>query len=341
MEALESYIAAHGWAAWASLIVAFVVLARCADLFVEAAVAVADRLGVPKLVIGIVLVSLATTAPELSVSLISALEGNPEMALGNAIGSVICDDGLALALAALLATAPVAIQPKTFRVSALFLIAVQALAFFFVFQDYSLERWEGAVLVACFVGYIVLLYRLHKRGDLREAPEAEAPPAIRQAPAWRLGILFVLGLGGIILASEFIVTSATAIALSMGIPKAVIALTLVAFGTSIPEVATCVVAARKGHGAVAVGNILGADIMNICWVAGASALANDLVLGKKEIFFMFPAMFVIVLAMLIMLRVGYRLSRWQGGVLLALYALYLVLTFVLFPPEAVEVLPTP
>ena len=112
-----------------------------------------------------------------------------------------------------------------------------------------------------------------------------------------------------------------------------IALTLVAFGTSIPEVVTCIVAARKKEGAIAVGNILGADIMNICWVAGASSIANDLALSKKQIFFMFPSMFVIVGAMLIMLRMGYRLTRKKGLILFALYLVYLASFFRLFPPQ--------
>jgi cation:H+ antiporter len=149
----------------------------------------------------------------------------------------------------------------------------------------------------------------------------------------KLALAFVIAVAGIIAASEFVITSATAIARSFRIPEAVIALTLVALGTSIPEVATCIAAARKGHGTIALGNILGADIMNICWVAGASAIANDLVLSKKQIFFMFPSMFVIVGAMLIMLRMGYRLTRKKGIILFVLYVVYLASFFKVFPPQ--------
>ena len=132
--------------------------------------------------------------------------------------------------------------------------------------------------------------------------------------------------------SHFIVTSATSIARFIGIPEAVIALTLVAIGTSIPEIATCVIAARKNEGALAVGNILGADILNICWVAGLSAVANPLTLSTKEIAFMFPSMFIIVGSMLVMLRAGYRLTRLKGSVLLLLYVVYIVSFFFVFPP---------
>jgi cation:H+ antiporter len=114
-------------------------------------------------------------------------------------------------------------------------------------------------------------------------------------------------------------------------------MTLVAFGTSIPEIATCIVAARKGEGAIAVGNILGADIMNICWVAGSSAIVNNLLLERKDILFMFPSMFIIVGAMLCMLRMNYTLTPIKGIILLGLYMLYLVSFFIFFPPQLNEV----
>ncbi len=305
------------------LIAAFVVLAKCADLFVDGAVGLAWHLNVPKLVIGIVLVSLATTAPELTVSLLAAIRGNPEMALGNAIGSVIADDGLALGLAGLVAAAPILVIPAVLHTSGTFLIGVIICLFLFVVRDQTLDRWQGAVLVALFIGYLVFMYRQHRQGKFADDPSVEQvePPAGLKPRS--LVLLFLLGLAGIILSSELIVTSATTIARAAGVPEAVVALTLIALGTSIPEVATCVAAARKNEGAIAVGNILGADILNICWVAGASAMANSLTLGVREVMFMFPTMFIIVGAMLAMLLHKYRLWRPKGTVLLALYVLYI------------------
>jgi len=332
METIQTAIQNNLIIAWITIIVAFVILARCADLFVDTAVRIANRLQVPKLVIGIVLVSLATTAPELSVSLMSALRGQPEMALGNAVGSVICDDGLALALAGILSVAPIMVMPIVLRTSGFFLILVQLLAFAFVVFDGALERAEGALLLGLFAAYIFFLYRQHKRGRFRDGLEAADVVGPRKSTLW-LTVSFVVAVAGIIAASEFVITSATSIARSFRIPEAVIALTLVALGTSIPEVATCIVAARKKQGAIALGNILGADIMNICWVAGASSIANDLVLSKKQILFMFPSMFVIVGAMLVMLRMGYRLTRKKGLILIGLYVVYLASFFKLFPPQ--------
>ncbi len=332
MAAVEHYILTHLPAAWVVITIAFVILFKSASIFVDTSVALANRFGIPRLVIGIVLVSLATTAPELSVSLMAALRGSPEMALGNAIGSVICDDGLALALAGACALVPIAIIPAVLKSSAVFLIIVQVLTFLFVAADQTLGRFEGAVLVLMFVCYMVFLFRQQKKGIMQAEtglPDTNDEPVSMA----KLLCLFIVALAGIIIASEFIITSATAIARSFHISEGVIAMTLVAFGTSIPEVATCITAARKGEGAIAVGNILGADIMNICWVAGASAIANDLTLKTKDIYFMFPSMFIIVGSMLLLLRSGYSLTRRKGIILFVLYLLYLGAFFVFFPPQ--------
>ncbi|MBM3296506.1 MAG: calcium/sodium antiporter [Candidatus Aminicenantes bacterium] len=310
--------------AWTALAAALVILSKSAGVFVDSSVRIAEKFKIPKVVIGIVLVSLATTAPELSVSLMSATTGKPEMALGNAIGSVICDDGLALGLAGLVSAAPILIMPVVLRISGIFLLCVEILAFLFVVFDSTLDRLEGAILVGLFFGYLAYLLSRHKRGKLQSGAE-EGPMPAKKAVVPVVALLFVVSLLGIIAASKFIVVAAVKIAHVFRVPETVIALTVVAFGTSIPEVATCVVAARRKQGALAVGNIIGADIMNICWVAGASAVANPLVLGTKEILFMFPAMFVIVGAMLAMLRHRYSLTRPKGAVLLGLYVLYLFL----------------
>ncbi|MBD3320634.1 MAG: calcium/sodium antiporter [Chitinivibrionales bacterium] len=332
MQAIETAIQNNMYLAWLTLIISFGVLAKCADIFVDASVGLAKKFRIPRLVIGIVLVSLATTAPELGVSLTAALDGKPEMALGNAIGSVICDDGLALALAGVFSAAPIAVMPAVLKTSGIFLVFIEILAFLFVAWDYSLQRHEGTVLVALFISYMYLLFRLHKKGRLKDDLVIDNCPPAASMHLPKLILLFVISLAGIAFASEYIVTSATTIALSFRIPESVLSLTLVALGTSIPEVATCITAARKNEGAVAVGNIIGADIMNICWVAGASSLANDLTVGKKEIYFMFPSMFVIVGTMLILLRIGYSLTRTKGIILFGLYCIYIASFFLLFPP---------
>lgn len=334
MSGIESYIQNSLPVAWIAITVAFFVLFKCADAFVDASVGLAERFHIPRLVIGIILVSLATTAPELAVSLTAALQGNPEMALGNAIGSVICDDGLAMGFAGLFAATPIAVIPVVLKSAGIFLIGIQIITFLFVFFDATLGRLEGCVLVLLFAGYIAYLFRQHKKGILHEETGMTDAHHKETVSIAKLMVLFFFSLAGIIIASRFVITSATTIALSFHISETVIAMTLVAFGTSIPEVATCISAARKGEGAIAVGNILGADIMNICWVAGASAIANSLTIAPKDLAFMFPSMFIIVGAMLCMLRAGYNLNRTKGAVLLGLYVCYLIAFFILFPPHS-------
>lgn len=334
MNALDANIEGSSLVAVCVLIASFAVLAKCADLFVESAVAVATRFGLSKLVIGIVLVSFATTMPELAVSFMAALRGNPEMALGNAVGSVIVDDGFGMAMAGIFALAPIAVMPKVLKTSGIFLVLIQILAFVLIVGDQTLSQIEGLVLVLCFCGYLWYLFRLHRNGELNTELEADEPEAYTHMPMGRIIGLFILGLAGILISSEFIVSSATSIAHALHIPNAVIALTLVALGTSIPEIATCIMAARKGHGEIAIGNIIGADILNICWVAGASAMAHDLSLSTKQIWFMFPTMFVIVGVMLLLLRWKYELTRRKGFILFGLYIAYAVGSFIVFPPNS-------
>ena len=321
----------HPLIAWAVLAFFFWVLAKCADLFVDSAVVIAERLKIPKVVIGLVLVSLATTAPELTVSMMSALQGNPEMALGNAIGSVICNCGLALALCAFLAPLPIPVPRKELWSAGGFLVGISILTAVFVMVDGTLSSREGAVLVLLFFGYLGYLFVDHRNDKRNQRLDLETFEDEKELPLFKQLVLFFVGLVGIVFASKFIIVSATTIATSFGLPQSVIALTLVALGTSIPEVATSITAARKGQGELAVGNILGANIMNVCWVAGASAMANKLILQRREIMFMFPSMFVIVGFTLVFLWSGGKLARREGILLLGLYLLYLASFALVFP----------
>lgn len=317
----------------AVLVVCFLVLLKCADWFVEGAVGIAEYLNAPKMLIGIVLVSLATTAPELAVSVLSAIEGHPEMALGNAVGSVIVDDGVALALGILFAGSPISVNRKILKTAGFFLAVVSIAAYTMAF-DGVLDRVEGGGLVLMFIAYMVFVYYTRKTAAGEAEPEADELAEIEKAVEGRgLGVLafwFLVGLVGVLAASEGIVSSAVVVAEFLGVSEAVIALTVVAVGTSMPEIATAVTASRRGHGEIMVGNILGADILNICWIAGASALVNPLSVAQRVIHFSFPAMFVIVGSMLVIMRTDFRLKRGEGIYMLGLYAIYLVLMYHLF-----------
>ena len=318
------------------------ILWKAAGFFVEGAVGIAEKLHVPKMLVGIVLVSLATTAPELTTSVLAALQGNPELALGNAVGSVIVDDGVALALAALLSPLALLAHPRIFKTSAIFLIIVDVAAFLMVL-DGSLGRVEGLVLLAFFVGYVAFSYRTERRlHTAGKAPEEgiEAADDVKEIEE-KIGgrsvraivFIFASGLVGVLVGSELLLIGSLGIAEKLGLSTVVIGLTVVAAGTSVPEVATAITSALKGHSSIGVGNIIGADILNICWVAGASAMVHPLAVSRKEVFVMFPAMLAIVSTMLLMLFFGkYKLRRWYGAVLLGMYVAYVAILFWLIPP---------
>jgi len=341
------------WQAFVLLACAFYLLAKGAGWLVDGSVGIAERFKVPKLLIGIVLLGFATTAPEFAVSFLSALAGIPEMALGNAVGSVIVDDGVALALVGVLSTAPALVNRRLLIQSGVFLVIIDILAFVFAVTDSTLSRVEGGVLVTCFFVYLgyVLWDRWKHPAGAEEAEGAEGAEGaeselegiqarVAGRGLGRLVVLFVMGLCLVIGASKVVVVSAERIATWAGIPEAVVALTIVAIGTSLPEIATCITAARRGHGALAVGDIIGADILNVAWIAGASAIANPLVVPSNVIWFMFPSMMVVVLTTLGGLAIRGRMTRALGIVLLAEYAVYMAvlswLTFVTgaFPVSA-------
>ncbi len=316
------------WISWVVLLVAFFGLAKSANFFVDSATGIATRLRIPKLVIGLVLVSFATTTPELSVSLMAAQYGNPEMALGNAVGSVICNCGLALGICGLLSRKPVPVMRRVFLHAAGFLVLSCCLLFFFVWRDGVLNRLEGFLLFGVFILYSFVLLRQYRCGDMQEDAFTQTLGTAARSMFYLL-FTFLIGLGGVILASRFVVVAAATIATRIGVPESIVALTLVALGTSVPEVATSVAAAIKGEGALSVGNILGANIMNVCWVAGISAVANPLVISRQEIILMFPALLVMVLATVIVLYTRDTLSRLEGAFLLSGYGVYVVSFFVI------------
>ncbi len=313
-------------AAFGLLIVCFVILTKCADWFVDGAVGIAEHFAVPKMLIGIVLVSLSTTAPELAVSINSAIQGFPEIALGNAIGSVIVDDTVAIGLAALVAASPILVDRHLLLSTGIFLVVVD-LGLYAMAWNGTLGRLEGGVLLVLFVVYTVYTYRTASLAgadadfeELADIEEAIAGKTLKGLILW-----FVVGLVGVLLASHGIVESAKVIATAFGISEAVVGLTIIAIGTSLPEIATGVTAARKGHGEIVVGNILGADVLNVCWIAGASAVVNPLVVTSEFIHFSIPTMLIVVVAMLLMMRTNHRLSKTEGVALLVLYAVYLPL----------------
>ena len=315
-----------------------IVLWKSADWFVDGMVGVAEKMGLPHMLVGLVLASLATTAPELMTSLLASFRGEPELALGNAIGSVIVDASVALGLAALISASPLLADPHLLKTSGSFLVLVAILSFLMA-MDGALARHEGAVLLALYIAYVTYVYiygsrqrKAAKRDpnfiseELQEIEEHIAGLSTRQ-----ITLLFLAGAAGVLIGSHMLVTGATQLAELAGMSSVVIGLTVVALGTSVPEIATASAAAYKGKSSLGVGNIIGADILNICWIAGLSSMANPLVAAKREIFFMFPFMLVVVITMLLMLRRGYQLTRANGVILIMLYVAFVIIVLFIIP----------
>ena len=324
------------------LALALAILWKSADCFVDGAVGVAEKMRIPPMLVGLVLVSIATTSPELMTSLLAALQGHPDLALGNAVGSVIIDASVALGLAAAVSSVPLMADPRIFRSSAIVLLVAIGLAFLLCL-DGTLGSFEGALLVGVYAAYVVGSYVQLRRSQARgqkvageKAGELERiEEHLHGMPLSKILLLFTGGFVGVLLGSEFLLKGALGIAGAFGLPPVVTGLTITAIGTSTPEIATCVVSALKRQSGIGVGNIIGADILNICWVAGLSAVAHPLSAEAQTIYFMFPAVLVIVLTMLAMLRYRYCLTRLNGAVLLSLYVVYaLFIVFYVTPGSA-------
>lgn len=322
-----------GWPLWGLLlllVLAFTVLARCADVFVDRGIGLARRLRLPAIVIGVVLVSLATTVPEVSVTLLSALAGHDHVAMGNAIGSVICNTGLALGVCAFLSPRPIHVLPTVLRLTGGFLLVAAALTLLMVLRDCRLTRGEGALLLVLMAVYLARVWRRRRPAVMPVAEAAAGLPAPRSLVSLVAG--FALALVGVVVASRFVLVSAIGAALRLGVPEAVIALSLVALGTSIPEVATSIVAARRGQGEIAVGNILGASVLNLTWVIGMAAMIRPLSISPRELLVMFPAMFLMVLLTLLLLKTHTVITRREGLVLIVAYLGFLAMLTVLASP---------
>lgn len=319
-----------------AFIVSFAILYKSADLFVDGALGIAKVLHISKMVVGIAVVGMATTAPEFCVSVIASISGKPEIALGNAVGSVICDDGIALALAALLAPAAIMINCRILKIIGIFLLVVDFLAYFLA-SNGTISRLEGAVLILILCLYYIFIIRRkefrfgeNRRNNNSSTEKKDYPLSEKRSQLKKPILLFMIGLAGVVISSYIIVEAAKRIARYFSVSEIVIAATVVAIGTSLPEISTCIAAALKGEGQIAVGNIIGADVLNILWIIGVASIANPITVELKIMNFAFPFMILIVGTMLVAMRIGCRLGKTKGIILLSLYLIYLILMLILF-----------
>lgn len=321
---------------FAALIISFALLFKCADFFVKGASGIAKALNISKLIVGIVLVGMATTAPEFGASVIAAFRKLPEIALGNAIGSVICDDGIALALAAILAPTAILINCRILKSVGLFLLSIDILAYLLA-RNGTIGRVEGMVFIAILCVYFIFIVRSYRanlrvrnQGAENDSKKGRIQDKTRKVLLKKSVYSFLGGLIGVFATCWVVVELAERIAQYFSIPDVVIGATVVAIGTSLPEISTCITAVLRGEGEIAVGDIIGADILNILWIIGVASIVNPIKVELNIINFIFPFMIVIVITMLVAMRIGCRLSKVKGFILLGLYLVYLFLTLIFF-----------
>lgn len=294
------------------LAVGFVMLVKGADWFVDGASGIAARLGIPQLVIGLTIVAMGTSAPEAAVSITAALKDSADITIGNVVGSNILNVLVILGLAASLTTISVA-KSTIFR-EIPFMIFTTALLLV-LGLDGTITLMDGVILWVAFMFYLGYLFRMAKNG------EGEVEEINGDRPLWKSAIWSVIGLVLIIAGSNVAVEAATTIARSLGLSERLIGLTIVALGTSLPELFTSVSAAKRGNADIAIGNIVGSNIFNILFVVGTSALVTPIPFAAA---FRVDTMIAIGTAVLLMVCCLHRsrLSRKSGFTLLASYLGY-------------------
>lgn len=284
-----------------------------ADRLTDGASALARRFGVPEMVIGLTIVACGTSMPEFFVSLMSALNGTSDMAVGNVLGSNIMNTMLIVGCAAVVA--PMVISPSTVRKDIPFAIGASVLLLLLC-TDAAISRLDGIILLVGFT--LFMAYTLWQaKGNKTE----DAGSAKQQNPWLSLGYI-VLGLAGLVFGSNLFVSSASNVATVLGVSQSVIGLTIVAGGTSLPELATSVVAARKEQSAIAIGNVIGSNVFNILLILGATAAITPLQLEGITLVDMGVMLGSIFLVWLFSFT-RYTVERWEGSVLLVGYLAYL------------------
>ena len=320
------------WILLVVIAVSLYVLGKGADILVDEAVSLSIRWGVPKLVIGATIVSLGTTLPEATVSVMAAVKGNPDLALGNAIGSIIANTALIIGLAAIIGRLPAdkksVKKQGNIQILAAVLLTIMALPFFSKAETGIITQKMGIGLVILLIIYII--------GSIQSARNSSDENSNNNSGEEQSGILIIiklaLGIALVILSSKVLIPTVEITAIRVGVPQSVIAATLVAFGTSLPELITAITAVRHGHGELAVGNIIGADILNILFVTGSAAAVTKQGLVVPANFYILdiPVMLIVLVAFNIFARnKDGIINKLEGLFLFGIYIIYLVMSYIM------------
>ena len=305
-------------------------LGKGADLLVTEAASLSLKWGVPKMVIGATIISLGTTLPETTVSVFAALNGNPDLALGNAIGSIIVDTTLIIGLAAIIGFLPVdrttMKRQGKLQLLAVLLLAIVCLPLLSQGLTGNVSQITGFIFLILLALYILMSIKWAKKsGHAEEVLDLDNKPVVMQI------LKLLIGFTLIIVSSKVLIPAVEITAVRVGIPQSIIAATLVAFGTSLPELVTAITAVRKGHGELAIGNIVGADVLNVLFVTGsAAAVTRDGLDVPGDFYYLqIPVMLLSVIAFQIFAASKKnRISKTGGLLLIGIYVIYLVLNYV-------------
>ncbi len=304
------------------ILLGLVFLVGGGNLLLKSAVALSLRLNISKIIIGMTIVSFATSAPELIVSIQAALDGFPDLALGNVVGSNIANLGLVLAIIIILGN--IDVRPSFYITDWPVMMVASLLFVGFIYSDGELNRWEGVIMVTVLFLFLVYLLRFQQPAIVEDLPDTDKPLPLYQA-------VLYLGLGGLGLwgGSEFLVDGAVSLASKFGVSDRVIGITVISIGTSIPELAASVIAVIKKQKAISVGNLIGSNIFNLLAVLGITSIitpitVQDQSLLTNDVFWMLAISFAIL--PLVFLPKGLRLGWRDGLVLLILYVIFIVRT---------------
>lgn len=309
------------WLAILLLVIGFALLIWGADFFVDGASRVAARLKIPQIVIGLTIVAFGTSAPEAAVSISAGLKGSADLAVSNVVGSNILNIGIILGISALIT--PLAVQKGTRKFEMPYVMIVTVILMLLGMFDGKLGWVDGLILWAGMILFLVYLLNVAKKGKA-EAQDEEQDEKKKKAPLIWLIAKILIGGAAIVLGSDFAVDGATAIATSVGWSERLIGLTIVALGTSLPELVTSVIAAIKKNADIAIGNIVGSNIFNILFVLGTTALITPVAYTEAFIIDNIVALVIAVLLWVLVLNKDCKLKRVGGGILLASYVIYFV-----------------
>lgn len=296
------------------IVIGFGMLIKGADWFVEGASGLATKLGIPQLVIGLTIVAMGTSAPEAAVSLTAAMKGSAGITIGNVVGSNILNILVILGMTSVIVATAVA--KSTVRYEIPYMIGITFLLLFVGYTDYAITFVEGLVLWAAFLLYLGYLFRMAKKQQIEQTEIKE------QKPLWKMVLGVVVGLILIIWGSDVSVDGATEVAHMIGLSERFIGLTIVALGTSLPELFTSVSAARKGKSDIAIGNIVGSNMFNILFVVGTTALITPVAFAPN---FVVDTVIAIASGVLLLVCVAKKrlLGRMAGTLMLCGYGVYL------------------